>query len=172
MLLFRCVVMIFGGVTGVMMIAKARKRLTILGEKLVSWSSKKQDYSAMSTAEAEYVSLSACCAQVIWMRTQLLDYEYKFNKILMHCDSKSAIAISCNPVQHSQFTMAQQQDVSKDDLCPPHKQYDMMGANKKIDLVNPQCPNESKILGYILNHHPLRLSLAGSASVPWIYIQQ
>ncbi|GKD84560.1 hypothetical protein Tco_1355714, partial [Tanacetum coccineum] len=28
---------------GVMMIAKARKRLTILGEKLVSWSSKKQD---------------------------------------------------------------------------------------------------------------------------------
>ncbi|GKB68590.1 hypothetical protein Tco_0930002 [Tanacetum coccineum] len=51
--------------------------------------------------EAEYVSLSACCAQVIWMRTQLLDYGYKYNKILMYCDSKSAIAISCNPVQHS-----------------------------------------------------------------------
>ncbi|GJW51450.1 hypothetical protein Tco_0092801 [Tanacetum coccineum] len=47
-----------------------------------------------------------------------------------------------------------------------------MDANKKIDLVNPQCPNESKILGDILNNHPLRLSLAGSASVPWIYIQQ
>ncbi|GJS46589.1 retrovirus-related pol polyprotein from transposon TNT 1-94, partial [Tanacetum coccineum] len=37
----------------------------------------KQDCIAMSTAEAEYVSLSACCAQVIWMRTQLLDYGYK-----------------------------------------------------------------------------------------------
>ncbi|GJY36420.1 retrovirus-related pol polyprotein from transposon TNT 1-94 [Tanacetum coccineum] len=48
--------------------------------------------------EAEYVSLSACCAQVIWMRTQLLDYGYKYNRILMYCDSKSAIAISCNPV--------------------------------------------------------------------------
>nr|GEW93976.1 hypothetical protein [Tanacetum cinerariifolium] len=36
-----------------------------LGEKLVSWSSKKQDCTAMSTAEAEYVSLSACCAQVL-----------------------------------------------------------------------------------------------------------
>ncbi|GJW63358.1 ribonuclease H-like domain-containing protein [Tanacetum coccineum] len=34
-----------------------------LGEKLVSWSSKKQDCTALSTAEAEYVSLSACCAQ-------------------------------------------------------------------------------------------------------------
>nr|GEY88708.1 Gag-Pol polyprotein [Tanacetum cinerariifolium] len=55
----------------------------------------------MSTAEAEYVSLSAYCAQVIWMRTQLLDYGYKSSRILMYCDSKSAIAISCNPVQHS-----------------------------------------------------------------------
>ncbi|GJZ21859.1 retrovirus-related pol polyprotein from transposon TNT 1-94 [Tanacetum coccineum] len=71
------------------------------GEKLVSWSSKKQDCTAMSTAEAEYVSLSACCAQVIWMRTQLLDYGYKYNRIMMYCDSKSAIAISCNLVQHS-----------------------------------------------------------------------
>ncbi|GKA91221.1 retrovirus-related pol polyprotein from transposon TNT 1-94 [Tanacetum coccineum] len=69
--------------------------------KLVSWSLKKQDCTAMSTAEAEYVSLSACCAQVIWMRTQLLDYGYKYNRIPMYCDSKSAIAISCNPVQHS-----------------------------------------------------------------------
>ncbi|GJT68403.1 hypothetical protein Tco_1019883 [Tanacetum coccineum] len=75
--------------------------LQFLGEKLVNWSSKKQDCTAMSTAEAEYVSLSACCAQVIWIRTQLLDYGYKLNKILMYCDSKSTIAISCNPVQHS-----------------------------------------------------------------------
>ncbi|GJZ05221.1 retrovirus-related pol polyprotein from transposon TNT 1-94 [Tanacetum coccineum] len=75
--------------------------LQFLGEKLMSWSSKKQDCTAMSTAEAEYVSLSACCAQVIWMRTQLLDYGYKSNRIPMYYDSKSAIAISCNPVQHS-----------------------------------------------------------------------
>ncbi|GJR71521.1 hypothetical protein Tco_0083886 [Tanacetum coccineum] len=75
--------------------------LQFLGEKLVSWNLKKQDCTAMSTAEAEYVSLSACCAQVIWMRTQLLDYEYKYNRIPMYCDSKSAIAISCNPVQYS-----------------------------------------------------------------------
>nr|GFC34641.1 uncharacterized mitochondrial protein AtMg00810-like [Tanacetum cinerariifolium] len=72
-----------------------------LGEKLVSWSSKKQDCTVLSTAEAEYVSLSACCAQVLWMRTQLTDYGFLFNKILIYCDSKSAIAIFCNPVQHS-----------------------------------------------------------------------
>nr|GEV50153.1 retrovirus-related Pol polyprotein from transposon TNT 1-94 [Tanacetum cinerariifolium] len=72
-----------------------------LGEKLVSWSSKKQDCTTLSTVEVEYVSLSACCAQVIWMRTQLTDYHFHFNKIPIYCDSKSAIAISCNPIQHS-----------------------------------------------------------------------
>ncbi|GKE43967.1 hypothetical protein Tco_1471251, partial [Tanacetum coccineum] len=75
--------------------------LQFLGGKLVSWSLRKQDCTAMSTAEAEYVSLSTCCAQLIWMRTQLLDYGYKYNRIPMYCDSKSAIVISCNPVQHS-----------------------------------------------------------------------
>nr|GEW39190.1 copia protein [Tanacetum cinerariifolium] len=74
--------------------------IQFLGDKLVSWS-KKQDCTGMSTTEAEYVSLYACCAQVIWMRTQLLDYEFRYNKIPMYCDSNSAIAISCNPVQHA-----------------------------------------------------------------------
>nr|GEU49011.1 retrovirus-related Pol polyprotein from transposon TNT 1-94 [Tanacetum cinerariifolium] len=71
------------------------------GDKLVTWSSKNQDCTSMSSAEAEYVSLSACCAQALWMRTQLTDYGFHFDKIRMYCDSKAAIAISCNPVQHT-----------------------------------------------------------------------
>ncbi|GJX88719.1 hypothetical protein Tco_0340733 [Tanacetum coccineum] len=51
--------------------------------------------------EAEYVALSASCAQVMWLRTQLQDYGFNYNKIPLYCDSQSAIAISCNPVQHS-----------------------------------------------------------------------
>ncbi|GKF35398.1 hypothetical protein Tco_0108598 [Tanacetum coccineum] len=39
--------------------------------------------------------------RVLWMRTQLTDYGYHFDKIPMYCDSKAAIAISCNPVEHS-----------------------------------------------------------------------
>ncbi|GJT85694.1 retrovirus-related pol polyprotein from transposon TNT 1-94 [Tanacetum coccineum] len=42
-----------------------------------------------------------CCAQVLWMRSQLTDYGLGFNKILMYYDNKSAIALCCNNVQHS-----------------------------------------------------------------------
>ncbi|GJU33180.1 retrovirus-related pol polyprotein from transposon TNT 1-94 [Tanacetum coccineum] len=72
-----------------------------LGDKLVSWMSKKQDCIAMSLAEAEYVALSSSCAQVMWMRTQPKDYGFNYNKIPLYFDSQSAIAIICNPVQHS-----------------------------------------------------------------------
>nr|GEV09818.1 retrovirus-related Pol polyprotein from transposon TNT 1-94 [Tanacetum cinerariifolium] len=65
------------------------------------WMSKKQNCTAMSSAEAEYVALSASCAQVMWMRTQLQDYGFNYNKIPLYCNSQLAIAISCNPVQHS-----------------------------------------------------------------------
>nr|GEX81754.1 integrase, catalytic region, zinc finger, CCHC-type, peptidase aspartic, catalytic [Tanacetum cinerariifolium] len=51
--------------------------------------------------EAEYVALSVSYAQVMWIRTQLQDYGFNYNKILLYCDSQSAIAISCNPVHHS-----------------------------------------------------------------------
>ncbi|GKC01701.1 hypothetical protein Tco_0987837 [Tanacetum coccineum] len=75
--------------------------IQFLGDKLVIWMSKKQDCTAMSSAKAEYVTLSASCAQVMWMRTQLKYYGFNYNKTPLYCDSRSAIAISCNPVQHS-----------------------------------------------------------------------
>nr|GEY05258.1 ribonuclease H-like domain-containing protein [Tanacetum cinerariifolium] len=75
--------------------------IQFLCDKLVSWMSKKQNCTAMSSAEAEYVALSVSCAQVMWMRTQLQDYGFNYNKIPLYYNSQSAIAISCNPVQHS-----------------------------------------------------------------------
>nr|GFA65890.1 uncharacterized mitochondrial protein AtMg00810-like [Tanacetum cinerariifolium]GFA69569.1 uncharacterized mitochondrial protein AtMg00810-like [Tanacetum cinerariifolium] len=37
--------------------------------RLVSWSSKKQKSTAISTAEVEYIMLSGCSAQILWMRS-------------------------------------------------------------------------------------------------------
>ncbi|GJU76489.1 retrovirus-related pol polyprotein from transposon TNT 1-94 [Tanacetum coccineum] len=75
--------------------------IQLLGDRLVSWSSKRQKSAAISSTEAEYIALSGCCTQVFWMRSQLTDYGFGFNKIPMYCDNKSAIALCCNNVQHS-----------------------------------------------------------------------
>nr|GEZ69147.1 Gag-Pol polyprotein [Tanacetum cinerariifolium] len=72
-----------------------------LGERLISWSSKRQKSVAISSTEAEYIALCGCCAQILWMRAQLSDYGLAINKILMYCDNKSDIALCCNNVQHS-----------------------------------------------------------------------
>ncbi|GJS62264.1 hypothetical protein Tco_0657048 [Tanacetum coccineum] len=57
-----------------------------------------------------------------------------------------------------------QADVHQDELYPPNKHYALMDANKKIDLDNPLCPNERKIMAKILQNHPLRFSIATSSS--------
>ncbi|GJR75264.1 retrovirus-related pol polyprotein from transposon TNT 1-94 [Tanacetum coccineum] len=49
--------------------------------------------------KAEYIAMSGCCAQILWMRSQLKDYGFEFNKIPLYCDNKSAIALCCNNVQ-------------------------------------------------------------------------
>ncbi|GJY58825.1 retrovirus-related pol polyprotein from transposon TNT 1-94 [Tanacetum coccineum] len=72
-----------------------------LGDKMFSWSSKKQKCTAISSTEAEYIALSGCCAQILWMRAKLTDYGLQFNKIPLYCNNKSAIALCCNNVQHS-----------------------------------------------------------------------
>nr|GEZ28795.1 hypothetical protein [Tanacetum cinerariifolium] len=54
-----------------------------------------------ATSESEYVAVFGCCAQELWMHTQLTDYGFFYDKISIYCDSKSTIAISCNPVQHT-----------------------------------------------------------------------
>ncbi|GJU97929.1 retrovirus-related pol polyprotein from transposon TNT 1-94 [Tanacetum coccineum] len=73
-----------------------------LGDKLVSWSLKKHKSTAISTTEVEYIAMSRCCAQILWMRPQLTDYGFAFNNKPLYCDNKSAIALCCNNVQHSQ----------------------------------------------------------------------
>ncbi|GJS80153.1 retrovirus-related pol polyprotein from transposon TNT 1-94 [Tanacetum coccineum] len=57
--------------------------------------------TAISSIEAEYIALSGCYSQILWMRSQLTDYGFQFNKIPLYCDNKSMIALCCNNVQHS-----------------------------------------------------------------------
>ncbi|CAM8949587.1 unnamed protein product [Rhodiola kirilowii] len=71
-----------------------------LGSCLVSWGSKKQNSVALSTAEAEYIAAAACCAQILWLRNLLSDFNLHFDQVPIFCDNTSAISIAKNPVQH------------------------------------------------------------------------
>nr|GEZ37509.1 retrovirus-related Pol polyprotein from transposon TNT 1-94 [Tanacetum cinerariifolium] len=54
----------------------------------------------MSSAEAEYVVATRCCAQVLWIKSQLVDYDVLYDNVPIFCDNTSVIAISNNPVLH------------------------------------------------------------------------
>ncbi|CAN1334246.1 Retrovirus-related Pol polyprotein from transposon TNT 1-94 [Linum perenne] len=71
-----------------------------LGPCLVSWSSKKQGSVALSTAEAEYVAAGSCSTQILWIRSQLIDYGLKLQTTPLLCDNTSAVNIAKNPVHH------------------------------------------------------------------------
>ncbi|GJY93452.1 hypothetical protein Tco_0509234 [Tanacetum coccineum] len=156
--------------------------IQFLGDKLVSWSSENQDCTTMSSAKAEYVSLSTCYAQVIWMRTQLLDYGFRFNKIPIYCDSKSAIAISCNPVQHSRTKHINiryhfiKEHVEKGTI----KLYFVGTEYQLADLFIKALPKESIPHGSTRVSssstcsliQPNRHALTATADVPVVYLQQ
>ena len=72
-----------------------------LARSLVSWSSKKQNLVALSTAKVKYVTAGSCCAQLLWMKQTFTDYGCHFTKIPLLCDNESAINLANNLVSHS-----------------------------------------------------------------------
>ena len=72
-----------------------------IGRSLVSRSSKKQNSVALSIAEVEYVVISACCAQLLWMKKTLKDFGCELTKIPLLRDNESAIKFANNHANHS-----------------------------------------------------------------------
>ena len=72
-----------------------------LGACLISWASKKQTSVATSTTKSEYVAAESSCAQVLWIKNQLLDYGIVLKNVPIFCDNTSAINLSKNPILHS-----------------------------------------------------------------------
>ncbi|XP_075481220.1 uncharacterized protein LOC142521931 [Primulina tabacum] len=72
-----------------------------LGNRLISWFSKKQMYIATLTAEAEYLAAGSCCAQMLWIQQQLKDYGIQTAESPIFCDNTSAIAITYNHLLES-----------------------------------------------------------------------
>ena len=67
----------------------------------MSWMSKKQNPVSLSTAEAEYIAMASCCAQLLWVKKLLHDYGITQDTMCVFSDNTSAINMSKNPVQYS-----------------------------------------------------------------------
>ena len=68
---------------------------------LVTWICKKQGSIALSIVEDEYMTSTSCCAQLLWIKKNLEDYNIYKSKISIYCDNKVAISLSKNPTLHS-----------------------------------------------------------------------
>ena len=72
-----------------------------VGNNLVSWMSKKQNFISLSTVKAEYIATGNCCTQLLWMQKLLHDYGICQEHLTIYYDNTSAINIYKNPIQHS-----------------------------------------------------------------------
>ncbi len=67
----------------------------------VTWSSKRQATVALSTVEAEYVAMSRCAQQMVWMQTWLNEVKIGYDLPgFIKGDSRGAIALAKNTKDH------------------------------------------------------------------------
>ena len=73
----------------------------VLNNAPISWCSQKQATVALSTQEAEYMSLSSACRELVWLRAVLAELGVVYNVgVTLYNDNAAAIALAKNPVQH------------------------------------------------------------------------
>nr|GEV42608.1 retrovirus-related Pol polyprotein from transposon TNT 1-94 [Tanacetum cinerariifolium] len=63
---------------------------------------------AMSLAKAEYVAAVGCYASILWMKSQVSDYDIHYKMVPIFCENTSAIAISNNPVLGQNYSSTEQ----------------------------------------------------------------
>lgn len=72
-----------------------------IGSGAITWSSKKQATTALSSSEAEYVAATSAACQAVWLRRLLADFgQLQEGATEIFCDNKAAIAMSENPAFH------------------------------------------------------------------------
>lgn len=75
--------------------------IIFLGDSPVIWRTKKQDVVALSSAEAEYRSMSVTVKELKWLKNLLYSFGILHpTPMRLICDSKSALYIAANPVFH------------------------------------------------------------------------
>ncbi|KAK8945191.1 hypothetical protein KSP39_PZI008470 [Platanthera zijinensis] len=98
-----------------------------IGQNAISWSARKQQSVALSSAEAEYMALSRATSEGIWLRRLVEEiFKIKGKETLIYSDSSSAIALAKNPVFHSRSKHIEiryhhiRENIEKGEVCLRH----------------------------------------------------
>ncbi|GJW57455.1 hypothetical protein Tco_0104186 [Tanacetum coccineum] len=157
-----------------------------LGDKLVSWSSKKQKSTAISNIEAKYIALSGCYAQLLWMRSQLTDYGFQFNKIPLYEKHVSGNAktsdrgrgrgrvkvVSRASLSRTMNPTAVEQIALDNALVAPEARLIIGKCNSRIAFSKPQREATHQVTLDALKLSPCYPSFLITAEVPEIYMHQ
>ncbi|CAH2109078.1 unnamed protein product [Euphydryas editha] len=122
-----------------------------LSGSVISWSCSKQKCIALSSTEAEYVSISEACKEAVYLRNLQYEITKSMYKITLYNDSMSAQKLLLNPVFHNKTKhidvkyhycreMINESIVSVDYLCtsdmPAHLLTKSLGAVKHYKRLN------------------------------------
>nr|GEV45030.1 uncharacterized mitochondrial protein AtMg00810-like [Tanacetum cinerariifolium] len=117
-----------------------------LGCRLISWQCKKQTVVATSSIGAKYVAATSCCAQVLWIQNQLLDYGYNFMHTPIYIDNSSTICHQTNDVVRLQDLIDRRKVIISEDTV---RQALHMDYAKSVDcLPNEKIFAELARMGY------------------------
>nr|GEV74196.1 uncharacterized mitochondrial protein AtMg00810-like [Tanacetum cinerariifolium] len=159
-----------------------------LGERLISWSSKRQKSAAISSTEAEYIALSGCCDQILWMRSQLSYMALDSTKFQCTAIIKVLLpyaAIMSNTlglsISTSDTTLSRsrtmdttiEQQAAMDEALVPHAQRLRIGRSNFHLLLDIKSKESTLQLVYdVLRIFPFFKAFLVTADVPKIYMQE
>nr|GEV68855.1 retrovirus-related Pol polyprotein from transposon TNT 1-94 [Tanacetum cinerariifolium] len=114
--------------------------------------------------EADYIAMSGCYAQILWMRSQLIDYGFAFNKIPLYCDNQQAK----NDVVVLYFVMTDYQLADIFTKALPIERFEfLLSRLGKMAYENVPAPTRSDDqYFYLLHGYPLKRE-----SLCWIFIR-
>ncbi|GJS45880.1 hypothetical protein Tco_0596001 [Tanacetum coccineum] len=155
-----------------------------LGDKLVSWSSKKQTSTSISSTEAEYIAMSGCCAQILWMRSKHIDIQHHFIReqvekgvvelYFIRTEYQLAdIFTKALPRERFEFILPRlgmKNTMTDVDVNAPAELAPTMAPPTHVD--RPQRNPIFKIAVDLLKHTNFFRAFTASSAIPAIYIQQ
>jgi hypothetical protein len=130
---------------------------TIGGVGSLSWSSKLQPVTALSTTEAEYMALSSACQEALYLRSLLSEIGLVMNDpTVIYCDSTSAINLTKHDIEHgrSKHINTRFHFIRDQIMCNLIKVVKIPTIENRADMVSKQ-----QVLNLFVNQRKINLGI-------------